>query len=273
MSKANASHSISQQSAWLVPMLFGILLGTAVQLQQATLWPMLIYAQLLPLALLLYVFSAIKNDKLVCLSGYQRLFRLMVFALFAFSLTGLRATHFVSRTLAPALEGHDLTLTGMVAGMAQPFALGQRFRFAPESAIADDRPVAIPGLIDLAWYAADGASPAGQSPMPRAGERWRFNTRLKAVHGSVNPHGFDYELWQWEQGVQATGYVRNGAKDPRPTRLAPASGYIMARWREKVRQHIEDRLADPASSGLIAALVVGDQKAIELLTDNTVLPW
>ena len=263
MFKPNASHARSQQSAWLAPMLGGILLGTALQLQQVTLWPLLVYAQLLPLALILYVFTAIKNNKLLCLDGGQKLCRVIIFTLFAFALTGLRASFFVSRTLAPVLEGHDLTLTGIVADMAQPFALGQRFRFAAESAVVDSRPVAIPGLIDLAWYVADGVLPAGQTPLPRAGERWRFNARIKAVHGSVNPHGFDYELWQWEQGVQATGYVRNGAKDPMPTRLAPASGYMMARWREQVRQQIEDRLADPASSGLIAALLVGDQKAID----------
>ena len=32
--------------------------------------------------------------------------------------------------------------------------------------------------------------------------------RLKAPHGNVNPHGFDFELWLWEQGIAATGYVR-----------------------------------------------------------------
>ena len=39
--------------------------------------------------------------------------------------------------------------------------------------------------------------------------------RLKAPHGHINPHGFDYELWLWEQGVQATGYVRAGPARPR----------------------------------------------------------
>jgi hypothetical protein len=32
------------------------------------------------------------------------------------------------------------------------------------------------------------------------GERWQFNLRLKRPHGSVNPHGFDYEVWLLEQG-------------------------------------------------------------------------
>jgi competence protein ComEC len=43
--------------------------------------------------------------------------------------------------------------------------------------------------------------------------------RLKAPHGNLNPHGFDYELWLWEQGLQATGYVRAGPRDAPPQRI------------------------------------------------------
>ena len=32
--------------------------------------------------------------------------------------------------------------------------------------------------------------------------------RLRRPHGNANPHGFDYELQLFEQGVRATGYVR-----------------------------------------------------------------
>ena len=39
----------------------------------------------------------------------------------------------------------------------------------------------------------------------RPGQRWQFTLRIKAPHGSRNPNGFDYELWLWTQGVQATG--------------------------------------------------------------------
>ena len=47
-----------------------------------------------------------------------------------------------------------------------------------------------------------------------------MTVRLKAPHGNSNPHGFDYELWLWEQGIQATGYVRAGPKDAPPLRLS-----------------------------------------------------
>ncbi|MBP9904187.1 MAG: DNA internalization-related competence protein ComEC/Rec2 [Rhodoferax sp.] len=252
--------------------LWGILLGSAVQLHQTALWSIWIYAAFAASAPLLFGFNAIYLNSLAHHSA-SRWCWLAAFALLAFATTGMRASHFESRTLSPALEGLDLRLTGTVAAMPQAFALGERFRFAPDSAIRAGQAVTLPALIDLTWYGSQAPSSeesgAGvlASPRlpaaPRAGERWQFSVRLKAVHGSVNPYGFDYELWQWEQGVQATGYVRNGASDPLPVRLATGVGYPMARWREQVRQRIMERLPDPQSSGLIAALVVGDQRAID----------
>jgi competence protein ComEC len=252
---------------WLVPALWGILLGNAAQLQQQALWSLRIYLAILLLALAGLLFLVIKNGKQPHLR--QTLWwRISVFAMLAFASTGLRASHFAGQTLPPDLEGRDLLVTGIVASMPQAFALGERFRFAPDSATNAGQVVTVPALIELTWYASQNEAaltqPDPRLPAPpRAGERWRFNVRLKAVHGSLNPFGFDYELWQWEQGVQATGYVRTGASDPAPVRLATGVAYPLARWREQQRQRILERLPDPQSSGLIAALVVGDQRAIE----------
>jgi len=256
----------------LVPVLCGIVLGSAVQLQQPTLWPLWVY---LVLSLLVPAgYTLVATVKVVVVPGVCRwLWQAAMCAMLAFAMTGLRASHFAGQHLLPTLEGQDLMLTGIVADMPQAFALGERFRFAPERAVADGQTVRVPGLIDLAWYAAEADSrddsgarrPASsrQASAPRAGERWQFMVRLKAVHGSANPHGFDHELWQWEQGVQASGYVRNGVHDPVPIRLDARAGYPLARWREQVRQRIVDKVADPQGSGLIAALVVGDQGAID----------
>ena len=45
--------------------------------------------------------------------------------------------------------------------------------------------------------------------------------RLRRPHGNLNPNGFDYELLLFEQGVRATGYVRDGPP-PRCSTPAPA---------------------------------------------------
>jgi competence protein ComEC len=164
--------------------------------------------------------------------------------------------------------------------MPQRNEAGVRFRHEVESARWDDgeRGGAIaprqPARNALGWNAANtalwgradgsaGAEPA-RSPEPlHAGERWRMTVRLKAPHGNLNPHGFDYELWLWEQGVQATGYVRTGGRDAWPECICSTWRHPIERARESVRDAIFERVADRRLAGVIAALVTGDQGAIE----------
>ncbi|MGE0349861.1 DNA internalization-related competence protein ComEC/Rec2 [Hydrogenophaga sp.] len=70
------------------------------------------------------------------------------------------------------------------------------------------------------------------------------------------------KAWLWEQGVQATGYVRNGPRDPVPQRLGQTASLDAVR--QAVAERIEARVQhDPRSAGVLAALVVGEQSAIE----------
>ena len=245
---------------WRLPAaLLGGLLGTALQLQQGALWPWPAYAGTLAIAL-------------ACIWKLPRLTWLAA-ALLMWSVCGLRAAAFLAGALAPQLEGRDVRVTGVIAAMPQSRETGLRLRLAVESAQLEGAPVRVPDLIDLSWYARGlGDDEPSALPAVRAGERWRLTVRLKAPHGGRNPHGFDYELWLWEQGVQATGYVRTSAKlDAKhgpPERLG-------ATWRhpvEQARQHVRDAIArrlddpDPArqrAAGVVAALVTGDQRAIE----------
>src|SRR5690242_6021001 len=100
-------------------------------------------------------------------------------------------------------------------------------------------------------------------PELHAGERRRFDVRLKAPHGNVSPHGFDYELWLWEQGLQATGYVRSGPRDPAPQRIADTACHPVERARQSVRYAVFRTVHDRKTAGILAALVAGDQNAIE----------
>lgn len=146
-----------------------------------------------------------------------------------------------------------------------------------------------------AGSSAAAAPPAVAVPTVKAGERWEMTVRLSAPHGLRNPGGFDAELWLWEQVVQATGTVRAGPRDDPPVRREAASW-----WRhpvEQARQHVRDailaRLAPPKerrtsdgsgggsggadaagdsrseaearrrAAGVVAALVTGDQRAID----------
>ena len=115
--------------------------------------------------------------------------------------------------------------------------------------------------------------------------------RLQRPHGNANPDGFDYEVWLLEQGLRATGQVRNrgaptagAASNPEGARVgadsplvlaAPASavnlrrdafvarfGTLVERWRALIRDRILAALPGKPYAGAMVALVIGDQRAI-----------
>lgn len=270
-----AAFPVGNRTPWPLPVLLcGWLLGTALQLQQAALWPPWAYGVLAGLAL-------------PALARLRRAGRRAVVwawiagALLAFGSVGLRSATFDAGALPAALEGVDLRVTGVVAAMPQRRDGGDvRLRLAVESAEPVTEPVgralALPPLLDLSWYATQHGREPRSVPDVHAGERWRLNVRLKAPHGERNPHGFDYELWMWEQGVQAGGYVRTSARlDERlgaPRLLGQTWRYPVEQARQAVRDAIVRHLASGGSdsdsardraAGVVAALVTGDQRAIE----------
>ncbi|MDO8262105.1 MAG: ComEC/Rec2 family competence protein [Gallionella sp.] len=254
--------------AWLIfPALLAFVVGTALQLQQVALYSWQVYGCFMLLAPVLYAVAAIKS---VANHGRTALAAL-AFGLLAFGLTGLRASVFLSDALDAGLEGRDVVVTGVIAAMPQHNEAGLRFRLDVESAQLQGKPIYLPPRIYLGWYSGifggGGAGLIGElqrQPAPiEAGERWQMTVRLKAPHGGSNPYGFDYELWLWEQGLQATGYVRAGAKDLAPQRLTQTGLHPVERARQRVRDRIFERLTESKYAGLIAALVVGDQNAID----------
>ena len=232
----------------------GSLLGAALQLQQPTLWPAWLYA-----VLLLAAVAGLAWRRLPAKSVATMAF--VCGAMAGAGLAGSRAVAYAQGALRPGLEGRDLLVTGVVAEMPQRNEAGARFRLDAESARWADRiegaaPV-VPDRIALGWYADDLAD------VPHAGERWRFTVRLKAPHGNRNPHGFDGELWMWEQGLHASGYVRTGARDEPPVLLAATWRHPVERAREAVRDAVFERVPDRGQAGVIAALITGDQSAID----------
>jgi competence protein ComEC len=284
----------------LIAFFLGIIAGVAVQLQQAVLWEDTYYAAcgLVGVAGL----ASLMVCRLWVMPRWMPNFagRLIVFlcaAALALGLTGWRSTHYLQTSLNPALEGIDLEVTGVVSAMPQRLETGLRFRFEVESAHLAGTPSVLPPNLPprllLSWYqrVVSGDVSAGVNPAetlaafsledasitpqldPKAGERWQFTVRLKAPHGNSNPHGFDYELWAWEQGAQGVGYVRENKRQTPPKRLGVAKagmlsslGFAMERARQAVRDAVFQRLGDAherSAAGVIAALVTGDQNAIE----------
>jgi competence protein ComEC len=109
----------------------------------------------------------------------------------------------------------------------------------------------------LSWWGRAGALPEAH-----AGERWRLGVRLKRPHGTANPHGFDYEAWLLERGVRATGYVRARTSPERLDAMVHRPSYWVEASRERLRSRILTALENKPYAGIIAALAIGDQRAI-----------
>ena len=249
--------------SFITPWALGWIAGTALQLQQPALWASEAYIGLGVSALVLaWYLSRGPNARWPLLVAFA------LACVLAFAQTGLRARHYVGQTLNPALEGHTLQVVGIVANLPQRMDDSVRFRLEVLSAHEmDGTPVQLPPQLLLGWYGnrLHGSGEQVQ-PLPadvQPGDRWQFAVRLKAPHGHINPHGFDYELWLWEQGLQATGYVRHGANDIAPQWLGHTWTHPVERLRQSVRSAIDAQVPDRAVAGIVAALLVGDQAAIE----------
>jgi competence protein ComEC len=228
--------------------------GAALQLQQPALWAAGAYLALGGLGVL----------ALVVARRWHWGVALIGLLLFAFSSAGLRAQVRLFDALPAELEGRDLVVTGVVAQLPHRLPEGMRFVFDVESATLQGQPASVPSRIVLGWYGGVQEERVMFAPYEQlaAGQRWRFVVRLKQPHGSVNPHGFDHELWMFEQGLRASGSVRATEREAAQL-LQTNAGAPIERLRQRVRDAIYARVPDARAAGVLAALSVGDQAAIE----------
>ena len=266
------------RASWLAP-LWGCVLGAAWQVTQARLWELWLYQALLVLGIGLIL--GLSWLALCTAMIHKTLLRWLLLMLAAAcsvaGVTGWRAHAYLAQTLPKSLEAVDIQVEGTIASMLQNSVNGQRWRFAVDQAAPG-----VPQMMELAWYGPFGRELDASEPLIPVwaqgvalspGQRWRMTVRIKRPHGARNPHGFDYELLAWEQGVQATGYVRD---QPAAQLLQVSSQYPLQRWRQWLRDRIrvqgqqlqrwfpsmaQDR--EQAAIGVIAALAVGDQQAID----------
>ena len=191
--------------------------------------------------------------------AYRR--RILVYPLaFAagFGWAALMAHARMADWLASELEGVDLDVVGVVSGLP---ALSERsVRFELEVESAGER---LPKKILLSWYRTPWAedAPALLVDTVHPGERWLLTVRLRRPHGHLNPHGFDYEAWLLERGVGATGYVRQRGHQKRLGLRNHTLDYV-ERARERVRDRFQAHLGATPAAGILAALAIGDQRAI-----------
>ena len=151
----------------------------------------------------------------------------------------------------------------MVASLPQRSAAGLRFRFEVDAAQLDGQPVQVPRFARarlVQRLARRRGADSSRRPSCAPASAGRFTLRLRQPHGNLNPHGFDYELQLFEQGVRATGAVRDA---PAPVLLHAARATPSSACASACATPSKRSVPDRRAAGVLAALAVGDQGAIE----------
>ena len=164
----------------------------------------------------------------------------------------LNAHLLLGHELLPRDEGKALYAEGTVISLPETNARSVRFNFRIDKLTHKGRPVAAnPGRVRLSWY-------EGRQPL-QPGETWRLRVKLKRPHGYMNPGGFDYESWLFQNRLRATGYVVN---DLNNTRLHEAAGFNPDFLRFVIRNKIREVFPTDTLAGFIPALAVGDRSGL-----------
>ncbi len=222
-------------------------------------------------------FAAIGLAVTMCawLLGQRRQFIVLVLAAF-FALAGgaglgfgwaqWRAETRMADSLPPASEAKDIEIIGAIASLPQLTERGTRFEFDVEKIVADAKNefAVVPSHISLTWYLETNRKTAEVTPPPALtpGERWHLTVRLKRPHGTMNPHGFDFEAWALERNIRATGYIRVKGVNTKQADNASGLMYQVDRLRLALRERMLIALKDDPYRGVLIALAIGEQSAI-----------
>ena len=177
--------------------------------------------------------------------------RLALFLLLGLSWAQIQTQALLGHPLPATLTGLDLRLEGRLASLPELKGGGARFQFQVERAWRGQEALDFQGLVRLSWRDA---------PPLRVGEGRHLEVRLKPPHGFANPGVFDYERWLFQQGIVATGYVRDEV-DPGPNDEGPGP-YLIDRWRQELGERLMLFLEGSPARGLVLALVLGERSGI-----------
>ena len=224
-------------------------------LQQQPALPPAHWLWLLPLLLAVLWLPAFSHS---LFESLRRLGIALLCVALGFAWAAWRADARLAERLPAHWQGVDIELVGVIADLPHANARGERFVLDVEQVITPNAPIL--RRLQLTRYWPRGA--VNRAARMRAGERWQLTVRARMPYGTSNPHGFDLEALMLERGINASGNVR---ETPVPQRLAARAatpaGWIAA-TRAAVRERIFTTLDDAPYTGVIAALVVGDQRGI-----------
>lgn len=173
------------------------------------------------------------------------------FFVLGFVWAALYALSIQANQLPTILESQEILVIGKVADLPVQGSRSIKFLFDVEALVSPAGSESFPNRIRLSWYE--------RGKELKSGEKWQFLVKLKRPHGLLNPHGFDYEKWLFQQKIGATGYIRKSSDN---LRLKQAPWWSIGRWRESLKDYLESALVESEYIGVIKALVLGDRSDI-----------
>lgn len=152
-------------------------------------------------------------------------------------------------------EGQPLIATGYVATMPEGGSDETTFIFKLISLQYEQQHISKPTLIRLTWR--------NPSHAIHAGDHCELPVKLKRIHGTQNPGGFDMEAWALQKGLRATGNIINPKShqsiQPIKIKIQKSWHYPIEQAREYLSLHIKQQLPVSKTSGWLLALTVGER--------------
>lgn len=153
------------------------------------------------------------------------------------------ATSLLVWELSHVQEGQSQILAGYVASIPAQDGMQTNFFLQPEHTHI---------LVKLYW----------RTPIKsvQVGDKWQFVVKLKRIHGSQNPGGFDYEAWALQKGLRASGTVIPGQHN----KLLSHSWLVhpIDQLRQALLRRISANLPSSATAVWLPALIIGERSHV-----------
>ena len=250
----------------MIILALGFVFGAWLLQQQAVL-PALHWALLLIPSI--FILVKLQHFQFVLSKLIQTISVFVVATLFGFFWAATFATIRLNDALPKDWEQKNIVLTGVVATLPELTERGERFQFDVEHVLTPETKV--PRHLSLNFYQQANPDTLNQTSTFHAGQRWQLTVRLKRPHSTYNPHGFDFEAWALAENIRATGTIRNKSGYKKLNNFVYKPKYIIENWRENIGNYISHALENKPYSGVIRALVVGDDSQISQADWNVYL--
>lgn len=178
----------------------------------------------------------------------QRLMLFISISLLGFAWVLFHAQQIANFTLAHEQEDKVITLKGCIHSLPQ--VSPERSSFIFKLKTIDQQPMST--LVRLSW------------PHPSqaliVGDCWQLSAKLKRIHSTMNPGGFDYEAWAFQNGLRASGVVMNKLA----ANKIESDNYFsfIKRLRQTIQQKVQRLLPATETAPWLLALMIGERSGI-----------